>query len=44
MTLTINLKHIAATLPIFVRLEQKEKLLFVLGALIARLISLRKAA
>ena len=44
MTYTINLKDIAATLPIFVEPEQKEKFLFVLGALTTRLISLRKGA
>ncbi len=42
MTLTVDLKDIAAGLPIFVEPEQKEKFLFVLGALITRLISLRK--
>ncbi|MEM1171761.1 MAG: hypothetical protein AAGJ08_22450 [Cyanobacteria bacterium P01_H01_bin.35] len=44
MTLTLNLKDIATALPIFVETEQKEKFLFILGALMTRLISLRKAA
>ncbi len=44
MTLTVDLKDIATALPIFVEPEQKEKFLFVLGALMTRLISLRKGA
>ena len=44
MTLTLEFKHIAGALPIFVEPEQKEKFLFVLGALMTRLISLRKGA
>jgi hypothetical protein len=44
MTSTTNLQEIAATLPILNESEQKEKFLFVLGALTARIISLRKAA
>ncbi|NEP83182.1 MAG: hypothetical protein F6K39_36595 [Okeania sp. SIO3B3] len=44
MTTTLDVKNIAAALPIFVEPEQKEKFLFVLGALITRLISLRKGA
>lgn len=44
MTSTINLKEIAASLPIFLETEQKEKFLFVIGALMTRLISLRKGA
>ncbi len=44
MTLTVDLRDIAAALPIFVEPEQKEKILFVLGALMTRLISLRKGA
>ena len=44
MTLTIDLKDIATALPIFVEPKQKEKFLFVLGALMTRLISLRKGA
>ncbi|NEO57094.1 MAG: hypothetical protein F6K54_30895 [Okeania sp. SIO3B5] len=44
MTTTLDFKDIAGALPIFVESEQKEKFLFVLGALMARLISLRKGA
>lgn len=44
MTLTLDFKDIAAALQIFVEPEQKEKFLFVLGALMTRLISLRKGA
>jgi hypothetical protein len=44
MTSTINLQNIAVSLPVFTELEQKERFLFVLGALTARMISLRKAA
>ena len=44
MTLTLEFKDIAGALPIFVEPEQKEKFLFVLGALMTRLISLRKGA
>lgn len=44
MTSTTNLQEIAATLPILNEAEQKEKFLFILGALTARIISLRKAA
>ena len=44
MTLTVDLQNIAAALPIFVEPEQKEKFLFVLSALMTRLISLRKGA
>ena len=38
------LKEIAANLQIFSDLEQKERFLFVVGALVSRLISLKKAA
>ena len=44
MTLTLEFKDIAGALPIFVEPEQKEKFLFVLGALMTRLISLGKGA
>ena len=44
MTTTLDVKNIAAALPIFVEPEKKEKFLFVLGALMTRLISLRKSA
>jgi len=44
MTTTLDLKDIAGALPIFVEPEQKEKFLFVLGALMTRLITLRKGA
>ena len=44
MTATTNLQQIAAALPISNEPEQKEKFLFVLGALTAKIISLRKAA
>jgi hypothetical protein len=44
MTATTNLQEIAAALPILNEPEQKERFLFVLGALTARIISLRKAA
>ncbi|NES92831.1 MULTISPECIES: hypothetical protein [Okeania] len=44
MTTILDVKNIAAALPIFVEPEQKEKFLFVLGALMTRLISLRKGA
>ena len=44
MTLTLDFKDIASALAIFVEPEQKEKFLFVLGALMTRLISLRKGA
>jgi hypothetical protein len=44
MTSTINLQNIAVSLPVFTEVEQKERFLFVLGALTARVISLRKAA
>ncbi|MEB3339831.1 hypothetical protein [Okeania sp.] len=42
MITTLDLKDITGALPIFVESEQKEKFLFVLGALMARLISLKK--
>ena len=42
MTLTLDFKDIASALAIFVEPEQKENFLFVLGALMTRLISLRK--
>lgn len=42
MTLTLDFKDIASALAIFVEPEQKEIFLFVLGALMTRLISLRK--
>ena len=38
------LKEIAANVQIFSDVEQKERFLFVLGALVSRLISLKKAA
>lgn len=44
MVSTIALQNIAGSLPIFTEVEQKETFLFVLGALTARVISLRKAA
>ncbi|MFB2879482.1 hypothetical protein [Floridanema aerugineum] len=44
MTTTTPLQEIAENLPIFTNREQKEQFLFVLGALTARIISLRKAA
>lgn len=44
MISTIDLENIAISLPIFKEIEKKEKFLFVLGALTARVISLRKAA
>lgn len=44
MISTIALQNIADSLPIFTEAEQKETFLFVLGALTARVISLRKAA
>lgn len=44
MTSTVNLKDIAASLPIFLETEQKERFLFVIGALMTRLISLKKGA
>lgn len=44
MTTIMDVKNIAVALPIFVEPEQKEKFLFVLGALMTRLISLRKGA
>jgi hypothetical protein len=44
MTSTIALQNIAVSLPVFTDVEQKERFLFVLGALTARVISLRKAA
>ncbi|MBE9077703.1 hypothetical protein IQ241_10410 [Romeria aff. gracilis LEGE 07310] len=39
-----TLKQVAAELPVFQANEQKQLFLFVIGALAARLISLRKAA
>ena len=42
--MTTTIQNIAATLPIFTKRELKEQFLFILGALTARLISLRKAA
>lgn len=44
MTTATPLQEIAENLPIFTSREQKEQFLFVLGALTARIISLRKAA
>jgi hypothetical protein len=44
MTATTNLQEIATTLPILNEPEQKERFLFILGALTAKIISLRKAA
>ena len=44
MNSTISLQNIAVSLPVFTEVEQKERFLFVLGALTARVISLRKAA
>jgi len=44
MSSTINLQNIAVSLPVFTEVEQKERFLLVLGALTARVISLRKAA
>ncbi|NJK39174.1 MAG: hypothetical protein HC825_08585 [Oscillatoriales cyanobacterium RM1_1_9] len=44
MVLTTDLQEIATALPIFSDPEQKERFLFILGALSARVISLRKAA
>ena len=39
-----NLQKISVSLPIFTQIEEKENFLFILGALTARIISLRKAA
>ena len=39
-----GLQNIAANVQIFPDMEQKERFLFVLGALVARVISLKKAA
>lgn len=39
-----GLQDIAANVQIFSNVEQKERFLFVLGALVARVISLKKAA
>lgn len=44
MIIATPLQEIAEILPIFASREQKEQFLFVLGALTARIISLRKAA
>ncbi|WP_413161737.1 hypothetical protein ACL6C3_23915 [Capilliphycus salinus ALCB114379] len=44
MNSTSSLQEIATSLPIFSEPEQKEIFLFVLGALTAKIISLRKAA
>ena len=44
MTSTTSFQEIAASLPILNEPEQKEKFLFILGALTAKIISLRKAA
>lgn len=41
---TVNLQDIAIALPIFVQAEQKRKVYVCLGALMTRLISLRKGA
>ncbi len=41
---TPQIREIASEVPIFQAIEQKEDFLFVLGALFARVISLRKAA
>ncbi len=38
------LQNVAAQLQLFKEIEQKQRFLFVLGALVARLISLQKAA
>ena len=38
------LQEIAANVPIFPDVEQKERFLFIVGAIIARVISLKKAA
>jgi hypothetical protein len=39
-----TLQKIAVSLPIFTQIKEKENFLFILGALTARIISLRKAA
>ncbi len=39
-----TLQEIAANVQIFEKLEQKERFLFVVGALVSRVISLKKAA
>ncbi|KKD39029.1 MAG: hypothetical protein WAN66_28385 [Limnoraphis robusta] len=44
MNSTTRLQEIATSLPIFAEPEKKEIFLFVLGALTAKIISLRKAA
>ena len=44
MSSNSSLQEIANTLPVFTEPEQKERFLFVLGALTAKVISLRKAA
>lgn len=41
---TASLQHIASQLQIFKEIKQKEQFLLVLGALVAKLISLHKAA
>jgi predicted HTH domain antitoxin len=41
---TTLLQNVAAQLQLFKEIEQKQRFLFVLGALVARLISLQKAA
>jgi len=44
MSNTKALQAIAQTLPIFSTTEQKERFLFIIGALATRIISLRKAS
>ncbi len=44
MVKTETLKNIASEIQIFPNIEQKENFLFILGALFARVVSLRKAA
>jgi predicted HTH domain antitoxin len=44
MMKNILFKPVALEIPLFKEIEQKEQFLFVLGALVTRLISLQKAA
>lgn len=44
MMKNVLLKPVVLEIPIFKEIEQKERFLFVLGALVTRLISLQKAA
>jgi len=44
MMTNVLFKPVALEIPLFKKIEQKEQFLFVLGALVTRLISLQKAA